>query len=129
MSQLSISPARASWLCRLGWCLSSCPALLLVTLLTHALHVRLLLGRWPLVYRDDPHTTLLAVHDYALLLLFFLNGAAIPLGLVWGLVTWRLAVISRRTWLGQVALLGLGVTAIAAWGRYDGSGYIAWLLD
>jgi hypothetical protein len=51
---VSASQLWRSRVVRLGWVLASGPAALLAILLLHALHVRTYLGRWPVVYRDQP---------------------------------------------------------------------------
>ena len=62
----SESPWMRRWIAG-GWMLAALPAAFTAFLLLHALHVRLSLGRWPVVYRDNPSTPLLRFHEYGLL--------------------------------------------------------------
>ena len=56
-----------SRLARLGWIVSSGPAMLLGALVLHALSVRLHLARWPIVYQDSPETISLQAIEYGLI--------------------------------------------------------------
>jgi len=44
-----------------GWAIAATPLLFVTVQLLHAVHLRLLLGRWPIVYRDNPEGFLLRV--------------------------------------------------------------------
>src|SRR5512143_1714165 len=78
----------------IGWVLAGGPASLLLFLLLHAMHARFYLGRWPVVYQDDPQSWLLTVHEYGLIApAFYLCLFGIP---VW-MVGWAVLLALRVT--------------------------------
>jgi hypothetical protein len=106
------------------------PPMLLATVLLHAVHVRVVLGRWPVVYRDSPHSFLLKVHEYALLVPAFY-------GTIFGTPAWALLVavlLVRRSVpltdvLRQALLIGVGIGGLLLFNALDSTGYVEWFLD
>jgi hypothetical protein len=110
--------------------LAFAPVALLVTLITHAVHVRAILGRWPVVYRDSPQSLLLSAHEQALLLpLVYVVLFGTP---VW-VVASALRLKRGHTSTGRVAReAGCNLAAsatIVVLAAADGTGYVDWLLD
>jgi hypothetical protein len=90
----SVSQPRATflqWLTKrlpiFSWLFAVGPALLVLTLLTHALHVHAVLGRWPIVYRDSPASLLLTIHEFGVVMpALYLTLLSLPGWLVFGVI-------------------------------------------
>jgi hypothetical protein len=123
---------RDTWL-DWSWILASMPTIFAAILLTHAVHLRLALGRWPATYRDYPPARfariLLDIHELGLVAPgFWLTVLAVPL--------WLLAAVLARPRLikqtfgrqALVFLLGVGllcgIVYVLSWTFYP-----QWLLD
>ena len=136
-SALTEADARASrvraakaFVAKLGWFLASAPALFLGIVLLHALHVRLYLGRWPVVYRDTPKTALLSVHEYGLMMpIFYLSLFGVPFWLVIGTALVAAGMMQGRIFRKQLALIVAGIGAVALLVALDPTGYVEWFLD
>jgi hypothetical protein len=106
------------------------PPLLLAIVLLHAVHVRVLLGRWPVVYRDSPNSFLLKVHEYGLFVPTFF-------GTIFGTPVWAVLVavllVRRSTPLNdvlrQALLIGVGIGGLLLFNALDPTGYVEWFLD
>jgi len=110
----------------LGWFLAAAPCILFMIMVAQALHLRFVLGRWPIVYKDEPNTPLLFFHEYFLLApMFYIALLSIPGFLVAGTI----AQAGRRTFLGQMVLMLLGIIALVIFFKYDRTGYIEWFMD
>jgi hypothetical protein len=115
---------------RLGWLLASGPALFLGLVLLHALHVRLFLGRWPIVYRDTPQSLLLWVHEYGLIMpTFYLSLFGVPFWAVVGAVFVALGLAQGRSFVYQLGLMVTGIGGLALLVALDPTGYVEWFLD
>jgi hypothetical protein len=123
---------RDTWL-DWSWVFASMPTIFAGILLSHALHLRLALGRWPTTYRDYPPArfarVLLDIHELGLVAPgFWLMAFSVPL--------WFLAAVLARPRLvkqtfGRQALifvLGVGLLSgiICA---LSSTFYAQWLLD
>lgn len=116
-----------------SWIFALMPTIFTGILLTHAVHLRLALGRWPRGYRDYPLARvariLLDVHEFGLIVPgFYATLLALPLWLL-------AAVLARpklitRIFAGQafVFVLGVGVLYgvmfLMSWTFYP-----QWLID
>ena len=117
-------------LVRLSWLFAMAPFLLLLALLSHALHIRAVLAHWPVVYRDSPETTLLSIHEWALLWpALYLTLLSVPAWALLGVVPAALGVTPRRALALQAGALIFGAPLLAAVFRFDTTGYVEWFLD
>jgi hypothetical protein len=123
---------RDTWL-DWSWIFASMPTIFAGALLTHAVHLRLALGRWPATYRDYPPARfariLLDIHELGLVApVFLLTGLAVPL--------WFLAAVLARPRLisrtfgrqALVFLLGVGLLCGIVY-ALSRTFYVQWLLD
>jgi hypothetical protein len=109
--------------------LSLVPLALLVLLVSHALHVRLFLGRWPVVYRDEPDSFLLNVHQRAIIAAAFATYFGMPV--------WAAAVVGRvarrqapaRELATQIGCIAAGLGGLALLAAVDPTGYFEWFID
>jgi hypothetical protein len=125
-----VVPRAKAVLGAIGWMVASGPVALLVFLLLHAIHVRLYLGRWPVVYRDEPQSLLLSIHEYGLIApTFYLCLFGVPTWLLgWTvLLACRLAPAKRFTW--QLAFIVVGLLGMVLLATYDPTGYMEWFVD
>jgi hypothetical protein len=128
--RISASPPWRSRLITLGWILASGPTALLAILLLHALHVRAYLGRWPVVYRDDPQTLLLQIHEHGLLMPVLWGSLfGVPLWLLSGAVLAATGLLRWRVFRGQVWLILAGIAGVILLATLDPTGYVEWFLD
>ena len=114
---------------RVGWAIAASPAALLALLLLHAVHVRLVLGRWPRVYQDNPDTLLLRLHESVLVPFFIVTFSGV---LLWGALSAVVALLlpsARVTILRQACVIGVAVLLLVLFWNLDTTGYIAWLAD
>lgn len=113
-----------------GWAIAATPSLFVMVQLLHAVHLRLLLGRWPVVYRDNPESALLRVHEDGLLFpVFYAGFFGVPM---WAALSAVVAVLlpSARPTIGrQAGLVCLGLFALALFWTFDPTGYVEWFLD
>jgi hypothetical protein len=113
-----------------GWILAAAPGAFTTFLILHAAHVRLYLGRWPVVYRDNPSTLLLRLHEYGLLApSFYFALFGVPL---WFLLSVVLAFGGgrpRRAVVRQALLIAAALSVLFLVGKLDPTGYIEWFLD
>ena len=115
---------------KVGWLCASGPALLLGSTLAHAAHLRLLLGRWPVVYRDTPDTALLNFHFYGLFMpALYLSLIGVPLWLVTGAIRGGLGLVRGRMFQLQFLLMAGGIIGVTVFALFDPTGYVEWLLD
>jgi hypothetical protein len=113
-----------------AWILAASPAAFATALALHAIHVRLYLGRWPIVYRDNPSSLLLSVHENGLL------GPALY-GALFGIPLWFLLNVvlalygsrPRRASAWQALLIIGALVALVLFAKYDPTGYWEWFLD
>jgi hypothetical protein len=123
---------RDTWL-DWSWVFASMPMIFAVIFLTHAVHLRLALGRWPATYRDYPPArfarVLLDIHELGLVAPgFWLTVLAVPL--------WFLAAVLARPRLiketfgrqALVFLLGVGLLCGIVY-ALSWTFYTQWLLD
>jgi hypothetical protein len=128
--RISMSQLWRSRLATLGWVLASGPAAFLAILLLHALHVRAYLGRWPVVYRDDPQTLLLQIHEYGLLVPALWGSLfGVPLWLLSGAILAATGLLRWRVFRGQLWLILAGIAAVMLLAKLDPTGYVEWFLD
>jgi hypothetical protein len=113
-----------------AWILAASPVAFATALALHAIHVRVYLGRWPIVYRDNPSSLLLNVHEYGLLVpTLYVALLGIPL---WFLLSVVLALCGsrpRRASAWQALLIVGAVVALVLFGKCDPTGYWEWFLD
>lgn len=115
---------------RLGWILAGGPVAFLAFVLLHALHVRLYLGRWPVVYQDNPESLLLHIHEYGLLMpTFYLSLYGVPTWLVLGATLGGLGLVRGRIFHEQLAFMLAGILGVALLLALDPTGYVEWFLD
>jgi hypothetical protein len=131
--RLATHSARGQVIMNLRWLswpaigLSSLPALTLAAMMTLALHVRILLGHWPVVYRDSPDGALLGLHIRAAGYLLWSSMITAPF--------WLLSLIAavltkqRRTALTMVLLFLIPSLIFGSWFWFDPGGFIEWFLD
>jgi hypothetical protein len=124
-------PRRVSLIvARVGWILASGPAALLGAVLLHALHVRVYLERWPVVYKDCPETLALQLHEYALIVpAFYVSLFGVPLSVSSGAVFASIGLLRWRAFLGQLSLIIAGIVGIVLLVKFDATGYVEWFLD
>lgn len=115
---------------RLGWVMASGPAVLLAVALLHALHLRVYLGRWPIVYTDHPETLLLRIHEQGLLLPA-LYGSLFggPLWLLSGALLAGTGLLSWRVFRDQLGFMLAGIVGVMLFVILDPTGYVEWFLD
>jgi hypothetical protein len=116
-----------------SWIFASMPAIFTGILLTHAVHLRMALGRWPRGYRDYPPARvariLLDIHEFGLIVPgFYATLLALPL--------WLLAAVlarpqlMKRTLGRQALVFVLGVGALYGVGfLLSRTFYPQWLFD
>jgi hypothetical protein len=114
---------------RLGWGTAASPVCLLLLQLLHALHLRLLLGRWPRVYRDNPDNYFLRIHDAALHLLFIATVCSVTFWVALSLIGPLLLPSAHGTILRQAGLMALRVLSPVLVWNLDPTAYILWLAD
>ena len=115
---------------RAGWAIAATPFLFVIVQVLHAVHLRLLLGRWPMVYRDNPESFLLRVHEYGVLFpLFYAGFFGVPMWAALSVVVAVLLPSARRTIGRQAALVSLGIIVLALFWKFDPTGYVEWFLD
>lgn len=115
---------------RLGWVFASGPAALLAVVLLHALHVRFHLGRWPVVYRDNPETLLLRLHEECFLVpALYASLFGVPFWLPTGVILAAAGVLRWRVFRDQVGLILAGIAGVILLVTLDPTGYVEWFLD
>ncbi len=115
---------------RASACLAFAPTALLVVAIAHAYHVQTVLGRWPVAYRDSPHSVLLSVHERVLLFpLIYLVTFGVPLWLGASAMRLRTGRASKALVAREGAQIVIALGAILALAAVDRTGYVAWLLD
>ena len=109
--------------------LSLVPLAVLVLVVSHALHVRLFLGRWPVVYRDEPDSFLLNVHARAIIAGVFAT--------YYGMPAWAAAVVvgvvrgqaPAREIAAHIAGIAAGLGGLLLLAAVDRTGYFEWFID
>ena len=115
---------------RLGWVFASGPAALLAVVLLHALHVRTYLGRWPVVYRDNPETLLLRIHEEGFLVPALYGSLfGVPLWLLSGALLAAAGLLRWRVFRDQLGLMLAGIVGVILLVTLDPTGYVQWFLD
>jgi hypothetical protein len=115
---------------RVAWAIAATPLLFVVIQMFHAIHIRILLGRWPVVYRDNPESVLLRIHEYGLLFpVVYAAIFGVPLWAALSLLVALLLPSARWTIARQVGLVGVGVAALVLFWKFDPTGYVEWFLD
>lgn len=123
-------PRWRSRVARLGWILASGPAALLSVALLHAVHLRSYLGRWPVVYRDNPETLLLRIHEYGFLMPAFYGSLfGVPTWLLTGAMLVGTGLLEWRVFRNQIGLILAGIVGVILLVTLDPSGYVEWFLD
>lgn len=113
-----------------GWVLSSGPASFFVSLVLFALHIRLYLGRWPVVYRDTPQTWLLSLHEYGLVVpTLYLAVYGLPVWLVVAPIILGFRRMPTRAFKRQVASILIGILGVVLLVVADPTGFVEWFLD
>jgi hypothetical protein len=114
----------------IGWVLASGPLVLFMALVIHAVEVRLHLGRWPIVYRDDPRSWLLSLHEYGVLApTFYWSLFGVPAWLLGAAVLSGFRAVARGALTRQLAIIIIGILGIVLLVVADPTGYMEWLLD
>jgi len=130
------SPVSSSWreaFVDWSWIFAAMPAIFAGVLLTHAFHLRLALGRWPVRYRDYPSARLarilLDIHELGLIVPgFWLTVFAVPLWLLSAVVA--SGRFRKRTVGRQAVVFVDGVCALfGVVSLLSGTFYPNWLLD
>jgi len=116
---------------RLGWILAGGPAALLAVALLHALHLRIYLGRWPVVYRDNnPETLLLRIHECGFLVpALYGSFFGVPVWLLIGAILVATRLLEWRVFRKQIGLMLAGIVGVILFVALDPSGYVEWFLD
>ena len=113
-----------------AWILAASPAAFATALALHAIHVRLHLGRWPIVYRDNPSSLLLTLHEYCLLVpTLYVALFGIPLWFLLSLVLALCGSRPRRATAWQALLIVGAMVALVLFAKHDPTGYLEWFLD
>jgi hypothetical protein len=129
----AVSTSRRCWrrrVARLGWFMSASPVAFLAVVLLHAMHVRIYLGRWPVVYRDNPESLFLHIHEYGFLVPA-LYGAlcGVPLWMLSGAILVVAGLLQWRVWGHQLGLMLAGMIGVILFLWFDPTGYVEWFLD
>jgi hypothetical protein len=131
MPNHSLRQWRDTWL-DWSWIFASMPAILGGILLSHAVHLRLALGRWPARMKDYPpergHRVLLDIHELGLVLPgIWLTLLAIPLWMIAAFLA-RPRFTGRTAGLQAIAfVLAIGVLVVVNYAL--SSTYMGWLID
>lgn len=103
------------------------PSCFLFVFITFAIHVRLLLGRWPIVYKDNPDNIFITLHEWVLVAAFYSTFAAI---ITWPILSIPLLRIKAHKLFIKSWLIFLSPLLILVLiNLYDRSGYIEWFWD
>ena len=107
--------------------LTALPLAAAAAFLVFFLHIRLTLGRWPVVYRDDPRGWLISVEEVLATLTYLAAVAAVAL--------WPIASGLTGLFLGRAIFLRRLVVFLAGWVllyvlfSFDPTGSVEWFLD
>jgi hypothetical protein len=107
--------------------LTALPLLSALAFLIFFAHVRLTLGRWPVVYRDNPHGWLISAEGVLATLTYFAAVAA--------LVLWPVVSGLAGLFLGRSIVFRRLFVFLAGWAllcslfAFDPTGSIEWFLD
>jgi hypothetical protein len=94
---------------------------------TYAIHVRILLGRWPTVYNDNPINFFLNIHEWFLIIFLYSALAAI---VVWPFFSIYLLWKKCYTrFLKTLIIFLFPLVIFILINMYDTSGYIEWFWD
>lgn len=94
---------------------------------TYAIHVRVILGRWPIVYKDNPENIFLNFHEWFLIISFYLALAAI---VVWPFLSiYLLFGKCYKQFLKNLIIFTIPLVIFILVNLYDNSGYIEWFWD
>jgi hypothetical protein len=113
---------------RSAWVSALSPTILLMVLVTFALHVRIGVGHWPTPMWEDYRTPLAARHEGLIeLVLFFTLFAAPAIWLICSILNFKRE--SHAAKINQLFLYAAGWLLIVLAGTLDPTTFTAWLLD
>ena len=110
-----------TWLCGLS------SLVLLLTLITFAVHIRIALGRWP-AFGENYNSAIFRLHELTLVGVRLFTVYAAPLAWLI-LLFFRSFRISWRVHLIQTLAYGIGWVLILTAGKWDPTPFTNWLLD
>ncbi|MEK8019716.1 MAG: hypothetical protein VSS75_022815 [Candidatus Parabeggiatoa sp.] len=95
--------------------------------MTFGLHIRFFLGRWPVVFRDNPESILITIHSWITIISLAALYFSLPLWIILMIVlTFNLNKLSLNS---KMVIYSLGWTSWWLINNYDHFGFLEWFWD
>ncbi len=111
----------------LSWIITFLPFITITIFMTFGLHIRFFLGRWPVVFRDNPESILITIHTWITIIFLAALYFSLPL---WIILMIALAFKANKLPLNsKLVIYSLGWASWFFIHYYDPFGFFEWFWD